>query len=376
MLRILSILFTFLLLNVSSVSSSNFNYGSGYAAKSVLASQSLINAMDKIDNRIYAVGEHGIILYSDDFADSWTQAESVPYTSTLTDISCSSKKSCWVTGHDATILHSNDQGVTWIKQYEDPDWDAPLLSIHMFDDKVGIAIGAFTLSLRTVDGGETWGYLFLDDDEIQPHLNFTYADAQIWRKSAQNEIYAVGELGKYYISDDRGLNWLIVSTDYEGSYWAGIKVDDGQSLLLGMSGNLTLITQYGQDDKIPGDAITTLACYEGGSFSGECKTLGFKKLNIGSKNSLTNAVTLDDGRIAVSGNGGAISVIDLYRKKNIETCVRSDRLSNTSVVYLGSDEFLLAGEKGFRKHSMSECYNNYSSEEINSQDTYFKLDLG
>ena len=56
--------------------------------------------------------------------------------------------------------------------------------------------------------------------------------------------------------------------------------------------------------------------------------------------------------------------------------MRSDRLSNTSVVYLGSDEFLLAGEKGFRKHSMSECYNNYSSEEINSQDTYFKLDLG
>ena len=246
----------------------------------------------------------------------------------------------------------------------------------MFDDKVGIAIGAFALSLRTVDGGQSWGYLFLDDDEFQPHLNFAYADAQIWRKSAKNEIYAVGELGKYYISDDRGLNWLAVSTDYEGSYWAGIKVDDGQSLLLGMSGNLTLITQYGQDDKIPGDAITTLACYEGGAFSGECKTLGFKKLNIGSKNSLTNAVTLDDGRIAISGNGGAISIIDLYRNKNIETCVRSDRLSNTSVVYLGSDEFLLAGEKGFRKHSMSECYNNYSSEEIISQDTYIKIDLG
>ena len=102
----------------------------------------------------------------------------------------------------------------------------------------------------------------------------------------------------------------------------------------------------------------------------------FKKLNIGSKNSLTNAITLDDGRIAMSGNGGAISIIDLYRKKNIETCVRSDRLSNTSVVYLGSDEFLLAGEKRFRKHSMSECYNNYSSEEIISQDTYIKIDLG
>ena len=376
MLRILSILFIFILLNISSVSSSNFNYGSGYAAKSVLASQSLINAMDKVDNRIYAAGEHGIILYSDDSGDSWTQAESVPYTSTITDISCPSKQSCWVTGHDATILHSNDYGKTWIKQYEDIDWDAPLLSIHMFDDNEGIAIGAFALSLRTVDGGQTWGYLFLDDDEFQPHLNYAYADAQIWRKSAKNEVYAVGELGKYYISDDRGLNWLAVNTNYDGSYWAGIKVDDGQSLLLGMSGNLTLITQYGQDDNIPSDAITTLACYESGYFSGECKTLGFKKLYIGSKNSLTNAITLDDGRIAMSGNGGAISIIDLYRKKNIETCVRSDRLSNTSVVYLGSDEFLLAGEKGFRKHSMSECYDNYSSEVSNSQDSYFKLDLG
>ncbi len=56
MLRILSILFIFILLNISSVSSSNFNYGAGYAAKSVLASQSLINAMDKVDNRIYAAG--------------------------------------------------------------------------------------------------------------------------------------------------------------------------------------------------------------------------------------------------------------------------------------------------------------------------------
>ena len=104
--------------------------------------------------------------------------------------------------------------------------------------------------------------------------------------------------------------------------------------------------------------------------------LALKSYILVQKNSLTNAVTLDDGRIAMSGNGGAISIIDLYRKKNIETCVRSDRLSNTSVVYLGSDEFLLAGEKGFRKHSMSECYNNYSSEETSSQDSYFKLDLG
>ena len=376
MFRILILLGVLNLSAVSSVSSSNFNYGSGFAAQSALAEKSLINAMEKVDDRIYAAGEHGIIIYSDDLGGSWIQAESVPYTGTITDLSCPTKQSCWVVGHDAVILHSNDYGKTWVKQYEDIDWDAPLLSIHMFDENDGIALGAFALSLRTSDGGKSWGYLFIDDDEFQPHLNFAYADSQMWRKSAMNEAYAVGELGKYYLSDDRGLSWVSVETGYEGSYWSGIKVDEGQSLLLGMSGNLTLINDYGPDDVIPSDKITTLACYETGVFSGECKTLGFERLFIGSKNSLTSAIILDDGRIAISGNGGSVSVVDLFRKKNIETCVRSDRLSNTSIVYLGSDEFLLAGENGFRKHSMSQCYENFTSEDSSSQDSYFTVDLG
>lgn len=354
----------------------DFSYGSGQASIMPKASQSLINAMHKIDDRIYAVGAHAIIIYSDDLGESWTQSELVPYTNTLTDIHCVSVQECWATGHEATIIHSNDGGKTWVKQYEDVDYDAPLLSIHMFDNKEGVAIGAFALSLRTTDGGKSWGYLFLDDDEFQPHLNHAYGDAQAWRVSAQNESYAVGELGKYYISNDRGLNWLVIETGYEGSYWSGIKVDDGQSLLLGMSGNITLITLYANDDKIPGDKLTSLACYESGSYAGDCKVFAFDKLNIGTKNSLTDAIILDDGRIAISGNGGSVTVVDLFRKKNIETCVRSDRLSNTSIVYLGSDEFLIAGENGFRKHNMSQCYENFTSEGNNSQDSYYTIDLG
>ena len=46
----------------------DFNYGSGYAAKSGLTSKSLITAMEQISDRIYAVGVHGIIIYSDDLS--------------------------------------------------------------------------------------------------------------------------------------------------------------------------------------------------------------------------------------------------------------------------------------------------------------------
>ena len=356
-------------------SGSQFNYGSEFAAISPNAHKTLINALEKSGDRIFGVGVHGIIVYSDDEGETWTQSEKVPFKKTLTDISCPSQNKCWATGHDSTILHSFDGGVTWQIQYQDIEFDAPLLSIHMYDDYEGVAIGAFALSLRTGNGGISWDYLFIDDDEFQPHLNYTYGDNQGWRKSAQDEGYAVGELGKYYVTDDRGLNWLAIETGYFGSYWSGIKVDEGQSLLLGMSGNITLATLYELNDPVPPEKATAIACYESGYYRGDCKVYAFDDLYIGTKNSLTNANLLDDGRIVLSGNGGVVSVIDMIREKNIKTCVRSDRLSNTSVIPLGIDTFLIAGESGVRKHSMSECYQNYVSEESTSQDTYYEISI-
>ena len=77
----------------------------------------------------------------------------------------------------------------------------------------------------------------------------------------------------------------------------------------------------------------------------------------------------------MSGNGGVVSVIDMIREKNIKTCVRSDRLSNTSIIPLGIDEFLIAGENGMRKHSMEKCYQNYVSEDSTSQDAFYEISI-
>ncbi len=356
--------------------SANFNYGTGLAMKSDQAHKALINAMERVDNRVYAVGVHGIIIYSDDNGENWIQSENVPYDNTLTDISCPSRKLCWASGHDATILHTKDGGVNWEVQYQDAGFDAPLLSIHMYDDNTGIALGAFALSLRTQDGGKSWGYLFVTDDEYQPHLNYAFSDPQLWRRSAADEGFAVGELGKFYLSPDKGLTWMTIDSGYFGSLWSGIKADVGLYILLGMSGNVIIANEIDpNNEEPPVDKYTGLECFEGGFFDGDCKIFTFDYANIGVKNSLTHAIVLDDGRIAVSGNGGTVTVIDLYKKKTIETCVRSDRLSNTSIVDLGSGEFLIAGENGFRKHSMSECYSNFKSENSNSQDAYYTIDL-
>ena len=63
-----------------------FNYGSELAAKSPNAHKTLINALEKSGDRIFGVGVHGIIVYSDDEGESWTQADEVPFTKTLTGI--------------------------------------------------------------------------------------------------------------------------------------------------------------------------------------------------------------------------------------------------------------------------------------------------
>ena len=126
---------------------------------------------------------------------------------------------------------------------------------------------------------------------------------------------------------------------------------------------------------VPPEKATAIACYESGYYRGDCKVYAFDNLFIGTKNSLTNANLLEDGRIVLSGNGGVISVIDMVREKNIKTCVRSDRLSNTSVIPLSIDTFLIAGESGMRKHSMQECYQNFVSEDSTSQDTFYEISI-
>ena len=66
-MKIKSLLLTLCVLFISSlVTASQFNYGSEFAAKSPNAHKALINALEKSGDRIFAVGVHGIIVYSDD----------------------------------------------------------------------------------------------------------------------------------------------------------------------------------------------------------------------------------------------------------------------------------------------------------------------
>ena len=346
---LISFFFTF---SGSIISASDFNYDTGLALKSNLADKATITSMHAYNDRIVAVGVHGIVLSSEDFGKTWIQAEKVPFTNTLTDVQCVSESQCWATGHDMTILHSVDGGKNWSVQYDDIDFDAPFLSIHMVDYLNGIVVGAFGKSMITNDGGENWTSTVVTDDPYEPHLNSVYSSYRMKSENGTNLMFVAGEVGQVHISNDQGKSWNMVDTEYFGSLWGGISVDDKRKLLLGMAGKILYL-------KFSNEAS--------GEFS-------LDTLFAGIKNSLTDIKRLNNGNYIISGNGGVVTILDL-ENETTETCIRGDRLSNTSVIEISNDKYLLSGEKGFRTHSMRECQKNFEDKDSISKDMWMKSEF-
>ena len=161
------------------------------APQSVRATQSNLYGIARAGSRLVAVGQRGIVLYSDDKGRSWTQGQ-VPVRSVLLDVFFANDKLGWAVGHDGVILHSADGGETWVKQLdgyqlidiglayygklvqENPDNEAyaivlgefefaaeqgadkPFLTVYFTGEKQGYAMGAFGFAVATEDGGNNW----------------------------------------------------------------------------------------------------------------------------------------------------------------------------------------------------------------------------
>ncbi|REG49203.1 photosystem II stability/assembly factor-like uncharacterized protein [Paraburkholderia sp. BL6669N2] len=186
-------------------------------------------------SRIVAVGEHGIVLLSDDDGKTWRQARRVPVSATLSAVSFADAKHGWAVGQWGAILATDDGGDTWAAQRLDTSVDQPLFSVLFTSAQDGIAVGLWSLMLQTHDGGKTWARTTLPKPpgggKADRNLYHVFADSA-------HALYIVSEQGMVLKSADAGANWAYLPTGGKGTLWSGVAMPDGRIVVGGLLGSL------------------------------------------------------------------------------------------------------------------------------------------
>jgi len=242
------------LLLISAFNASAQNETLTPAIMSKLAAKSMLLGIDSVgDKAVVAVGERGHILRSTDGVNFSQMAS--PTQITLTAVTFYNELLGWAVGHNATILHTTDGGITWQVQQYQPKNQYPLLDVSFKSASEGVAVGAYGMYFRTEDGGQTWlreyhvsllpqedveylEELRKDDEEayleernsILPHFNQIYVDGRT--------SYLAGELGLIAKSNDFGKNWQRFDDFYHGSFYDVKRSNEGNMIAVGLRGNI------------------------------------------------------------------------------------------------------------------------------------------
>jgi len=229
-------------------------------------------AAARAGSRVVAVGDHGVVLLSDDGAH-FRQAQSVPVRSLLTSVQFLDAQRGYAAGHDGVVLATRDGGETWTLLRSAPATEQPILALHFDDAEHGIAVGLYGWAVETHDGGRSWTALQVESGENSDrHLLHIFA-------SGHGTLFIAGEGGIVYRSADRGRSWQAVATGNKGSLWHGRALADGSLLVCGMRGHLYRSADDGRS---------------------------WQRVEANTSQSLTGITELADGRVIVVGLAGTL----------------------------------------------------------------------
>lgn len=240
------------------------------------APQSMMLAVATAGSRLVAVGERGMVVYSDNCGALWKQAE-VPVSVTLTALQFVDDKLGWAIGHGGVVLVTHDGGATWKKQldgreiahlavasaYDSGDSaeaqrrlrnaermvsdgpDKPLFALHFWSSQRGIVIGSYGIALITEDGGHRWQWIA--DRIPNPKDLHLYG---LWVHG--DRMVLAGEQGFIARSADAAGSFEPVTGNYAGSYFGVVAANQSGSelLLYGLRGNAYRMPLDGRPEQI------------------------------------------------------------------------------------------------------------------------------
>lgn len=118
---------------------------------------------------IWIVGNNSRILHSRDNGKTWV-IQGSESKETLFSVSFVDARRGWCSGANGVVLHTEDGGTTWVRQATGTNH--PIFRIQFLSEKVGYACGYFGLFLRTADGGKTWQNKSVGEDVTLRGMSF------------------------------------------------------------------------------------------------------------------------------------------------------------------------------------------------------------
>lgn len=265
---------------------------------------------DEMTQKIWAVGEFGAILSTEDLGETWIHSQEIPTEQTLTTIHFKTPLVGFAAGYDSQILKTEDGGKNWSLVHQAPEWEQPIFKIYPFEKYV-IAIGAYGLFLVSHDEGESWSKIKLPFDNA--HL---YDMAPI----GNDEFLLVGEMGsirKAVLSPEGEFTFTEIHAPDKKSIFGIYLEREGQFVLLGLQGNLSfydLTTNAFQSqtlepasslfgyDQMKGKKILVGA--SGHLYMGSVDEEGFLAHQLASSQNLSDVFLLSPDLALVCGDGG------------------------------------------------------------------------
>lgn len=297
-----------------------------------LAARSLLIDLARAGDRVFAVGERGHVLYSDDEGATWTQVQ-VPGSANLNAVHFSDARHGCAAGHAEMILCTWDGGATWDLTHFAPENQQPLLDVWFADADRGIATGAYGVIYTTADGGRVWSQVPFepvpldgkagedqvpaDEMEEEVDLGFEFHLNAIARGPGRT-VYLGAEAGRLFRSDDDGANWRELPSPYDGSYYGVLPLADESVLAFGLRGNL-----FRSDD--------------GGRNWAPIETGTVALLNSGAR--------LDDHTVVIVGMAG-VQLVSHDDGRTFALHQRADRKALSAVLPARDGALIVAGESG------------------------------
>ncbi len=299
-----------------------------------LAERSLLLDLAWAGTRVFAVGERGHILHSDDAGRTWSQSR-VPASANLTAVYFTDARHGWAVGHVEAILRTEDGGDSWQLVHFEPASPQPLLDVAFVDASRGVAVGAYGVVYVTSDGGSVWSQVpfepealagaegvesAADEMEADVDLGFEFHLNAIAR-GPPGRMYIAAEAGRLFRSDDDGTSWRELPSPYDGSFHGVLPLDGDAVLAFGLRGNL---------------------------FRSEDGGATWSQIQTGTTALLNGGARIDAGTVVVVGMAGVV-LVSRDGGRSFVLHQQEDRKALSAVAPSGDGALIVAGEGGVRR---------------------------